>query len=833
MAKDDKSKSRGLFWLGIGLLAGVGLGGAYAWRKTSERYKPKTTGGFKLAGLNSLVEVWRDIWGVPHIYAQNEHDLFYAQGFVQAQDRFWQMELHRRIGLGQTAAIFGRKTLEIDRFIHRVGINRAASVDLTALDKESASLLEAYSAGVNAFLQENKLPIEFSFLRHKPEAWRPLDTLAWIKTFAWSLSSNYDLELTRAKILKRLGSRLASKLEPIYPKGHPLVTPPGADYQGIAEKIVNSYAENLLMPMLSEGGGSNNWVISGSRTASGKPLLANDPHLPLQMPGLWYEMHLDCPTLKAIGATLPGAPTIAIGHNDHIAWGATAAMTDLQDLFVEKFLPDQPNHYLRSGLWREAETVKIDIAIKDELNHQEEILVTQHGPVISDLPIHSSKKEEFNYKLSLKWTGYQPSNLLGSFLALNRAKNWEEFRASFQNWTAPGFNMVYADTQGNIGYQLIACPPIRKNPSAGTLPIPGWESANDWQGIVDYQEMPSMYNPPEGLIITANNKIVGDDYPYHLSSDFVSGYRAERIRELLENNHQVTIEDCRQIQGDFTTIAGRKFAELLLEHIEKEDLSPIAAKAILEFDGWHGEASTESTAQSLYQTTLHNLLERVLGGLLAEDLRAYLGYAESGSLSKLSSFVGRFLPILLKMIEEDVQTLLVELAKPQKWSELLQASFEEAVSQLAKRFGNNPKTWAWKKLHIVRFEHPFGTANRALRPLFNRGPYAIGGDVETPAQMAFPPLANAQGGFEVTGWAVSYRQIVDLGDLDNSWMCHTTGQSGSPFSPHYDDMIKMWLKTELHPMLFDKEKVLEFSKAKLLLLPTENNQTKLANKSGV
>lgn len=834
MAKDgqDKGKSRNWLWLGLGILAGASVGGAaYAWKKTSNRYKAQVNGGFKLQGLQDFVEVWRDHWGVPHIYAQNEHDLFYAQGFVQAQDRLWQMELNRRIGLGKTAAIFGNKTLEIDRFVHRVGITRAATGDLAALDNESAAVLDAYSAGVNAFIKQNKLPIEFSLLNLQPEPWSPLDTLAFVKLFAWSLSSNFDLELTRVRLIKRLGVKLASYLEPIYPKGQPLVSPPGANYEGAAESILRCYADNFLMPMLNEGGGSNNWVISGKRTQSGKPLLANDPHLPLQIPGLWYEMHLDSPSLKAIGATLPGAPTIAIGHNENIAWGATAAMTDLQDLFIEKFLKDEPNHYFRSGLWREAETIKFNIAVKGEPDHHEEILVTHHGPVIADLPIASSDTKQDTYKLSLKWTGHEPSNLLGSFLALNRAKNWSEFRAAFQNWPAPGFNMVYADTQGNIGYQLIACPPIRKT-GGGTLPLAGWESENDWKDKVPYNEMPSIYNPHDGLIITANNKIVEDDYPYHISSDFANGYRAERIRELLKDNYQVTIEDCRQIQGDFTTIAGRQFREILLENIIVEDLSPLAKKAFSEFNDWKGEATTESIAQTLYQVTLQHLLEKTLSPLLKEDLHSYLGRSE-GTLAKLNSFTSRFIPTLIKMLKENDETLLRELPTTHSWSEILQASFEHAVSQLSKRFGANLKAWQWKKLHFINFEHPFGRKNRAMSLLFNRGPYAIGGDVETPAQMAFPALGTAQGGFEVTGWAVSYRQIIDLSDLENSWMCPATGQSGSPFSKHYDDLIKLWQNNELHPMLFDKERVIEFSEGKLLLLPTEPIQTQLAKKAGV
>ncbi|KAF0249873.1 MAG: penicillin amidase, partial [bacterium] len=272
--------------------------------------------------------------------------------------------------------------------------------------------------------------------------------------------------------------------------------------------------------------------------------------------------------------------------------------------------------------------------------------------------------------------------------------------------------------------------------------------------------------------------------------------------------------------------------KLLLDKVIVEDLSPLAAQAIKEFEGWQGEATTESTAQTLYQLTLQHLLEKALGGLLGEDLHRFLGRSE-GALAKLNSFTSRFTPTLLKMIAEDDNTLLVELPSPRTWAELLQASFEHIVSQLSKRFGANPKLWQWKKLHFITFEHPFGTANRAMRPLFNRGPYPIGGDVETPAQMAFPALGNAQGGFEVTGWAVSYRQIVDLSDLENSWMCPATGQSGSPFSKHYDDLIKLWLNNELHPMLFEKQRIVEFSEGKLLLLPTEPTQAQLSKKVGV
>lgn len=822
--RTEKKPRRGWLWLGLSLLAGAGIGSVYAWKKASNRFQPQTKGLLTLPGLLDKVVVERDRWGVPHIFAENEADLFRAQGFIQAQDRLWQLELNRRIGTGTLSAVIGKRGLDLDKFTHRVGIARAANQDLLSLDESSAAILEAFSAGVNAFIDLNKLPVEFSILKYRPEPWRPLDTLAWVKTFAWSLSGNYDTEFTRALMLSKLGSRLAAKFEPFYPKGHPLIAPEGADYEGITEEMLAVYQHELLAPLLTGGGGSNNWVISGSRTESGKPLLANDPHLPLQMPSLWYEMHLSCPSLEAVGACLPGSPCVAIGRNRNIAWGATAAMTDLQDLFIEQFNPENPKQYLRDGQWEDAEVINIDFAVKGQENYREELLVTAHGPVIADLP-HSVKSPDRNYKIALQWTGYRPSNLLGSFLALNRASDWDEFREAFRNWTAPGFNMIYADRAGNIGYQLIAPAPIRKT-GGGLLPLPGWLSDNDWQGYIPYDELPTIYNPPSGIIITANNRIANNEYPYYLSSDYANGYRAARLQELFNSKQKFSLEDCRIFQNDCTTLPGRHWAKLFVEKVNPEDLSPLAKEAFKYVKGWNGEAKITSVAQSLYQTTLQKLYNHVFGGLLGDDVHYYLGKSLLGVITRINSFVGRSSPFILDMIEKDDRSVIDELPSPQSWSWILQYCFEQAVADLSRRFGSNVKSWQWGKLHRANFEHPLGTV-KALKPLFNRGSYPIAGDGDTPAQMAFPALGNAQTGFNVTGWAVSYRQIVDLSNMENSYMCHTTGQSGSPFSPHYDDMIKLWLKGEMHPMISERRNIDRHSEARLIL---ESDQPKRPQK---
>lgn len=802
------------FWMGVGLLAGVGVaaGSVYAWKKTSERFKPQTSGSLRLEGLQSKVEVLRDRWGVAHIYAQNEADLFYAQGYVQAQDRLWQMELNRRAVLGRLASLFGERALEADLMTHRSGLADAAARDLEALDPESASLIEVYCAGVNAFIAQQRLPIEFTLLRYEPTPWTPLDVVGVGKLMAWSLSSNYQTELIRARLFNRLGSELASRLEPLFPQGQPIISPPGARYEGVAEAVLEAYHRYSFLPFVEQGGGSNNWTVSGSLTDTGETMLANDPHLALQMPNIWYESHLNCPEMDVIGASLPGTPCIVLGHNRHIAWGVTSAMVDVQDLFIEQFQQENPRLYLRDGQWVEAEMRRIEIEVKGRPNHIEELPVTVHGPVIAELPGREG------YRLALQWVGHRPSNTLKCILAINRASNWEEFRRSLPEWQLPALNFVYADVDGNIGYQLVGHAPIRQT-GGGTLPLAGWDSRNDWQGFVPFEEMPYSFNPTQGFIVTANNKLVGEDYPYHLSSDFATGYRAERITRLLSECDKVTVEDCRRIQNDCFTIPGRRFATLLVNRMQGRNLPPLARKALQELERWDGMAAVESCGETIYQTTFHKLMVELFSKPLGDDLRSFLGGGEMGSMSLLNAFAGRSLPFVLDQLEHD-DPFLLSLAGHSSWNDLLESCLISAVTDLSARLGSEPRRWKWGRLHTANFEHPLG-AVRGLRMLFNRGPIPVPGDGETPAQAAFIPMPSSKSSFEARGWLPSYRQIIDLGDFDRSLMILAGGQSGSPFSPHYDDFIKPWSEGKLHPMLFSRNKIEEQLEGILELLPTK------------
>ncbi|MCS6885774.1 MAG: penicillin acylase family protein [Acidobacteriota bacterium] len=787
------------FWTGLGLLAGAGLaaGSIYAWKKTSERFQPQTSGKLSFKQLNSRVEVLRDRWGVPHIYAESEADLLFAQGYVHAQDRLWQMEINRRVPQGRLSAILGEAALELDLLAHRTGL---VQVNETASDEESLKLLDSYCAGINAFIEQDRLPIEFSILRHKPSPWSPQDVAAVGRLMAWSLSGNHQIELVRARTARRLG-RVISKLTPFFPKGYPVIFPPGSTWEGSSEPLNKAYS---LMPLIEQGGGSNNWTVSGTLTETGKPILANDPHLALQMPNIWYELHLCCPTLEAIGATIPGIPFVAIGHNRRIAWGVTSAMADVQDLFIERFHDSDEELYLYDGTWHKAEKRHIKIDIRGGKLHEEDILLTAHGPVVANL--------DKQHRLSLSWVGHTLSNEPAALLALNRASNWQEFRSALAKWQLPTLNFVYADVDGNIGYQLAGRIPVR-NRYGGIVPLPGWDKANDWQGTVPFEELPSCLNPEQGFVVTANNKLTTDDFPYNLGSDFATGYRAERITKLLTSCKKVTVSDSKRIQLDCYTIPGKRFAELLVSRLKKSNLSPIAQKALDILAHWDGQASVDSSAETIYQSTMEKLLVAVFSAHLGEDLAAFLGTLHIGSVAMTNGLAGRMLPVVLEHLTTD-DPLLPELAGKASWTELLESSFFEAVNELSRKLGSEPSKWHWGKLHKVSLNHPLGVLP-GLRKLFNRGPIPFPGDSETPAQAAFIPLE----GFEAKSWMPSYRQIIDLSDFDKSMMIIAGGQCGSPFSSHYDDFIKPWAEGKLHPMLFARQSIEQHLEAKLELLP--------------
>jgi penicillin G amidase len=793
-------------------LAGVGVMAAL------RRPLPRTSGALTLPELEAPVQVLRDRWGVPHIYARSNADLFMAQGFVHAQDRLWQMEFNRRTGHGQLAEIFGPIALDSDRFLRVMGFSRLARREAELLSGETRVAIEAYVRGVNAYItmHASRLPVEFTLLRLRPRLWDAADVLVWGKIMAHTLCENWTDEILRARIIATVGAERAAELEPTYRDGHPLIVPAGIAYRpDIGEDALRGAA--AVANFVSQGGGqgSNNWVVAGARSASGMPLLANDPHLALRTPSLWYEAHLNGGDYHVTGASLPGAPGIIIGHNERIAWGVTNAMTDVQDLYVERFDPADPTRYEFQGQWERAEIVREEIAIKGHSQpHVEEVRITRHGPIISPLvpttdqrPTTNDQRERRPVEaLALRWTALEPSRIFDSILALNRATDWLSFRAALADWTVPAQNFVYADVEGHIGYTLGGDIPIRAQDD-GRLPVPGWTGEYEWTGIVPHAELPHVFDPPEGFIATANNRIAGDSYSYPLPGEWLNGYRVMRIRELLAQVSRHDAASFVRIQGDQRSLPGLDLAALADQLPATNVVAQHARDALT---SWDGELTAESVGGTIY-VRLREQLMRAAYAEVAEPLATVTGLDAFASLPGVE-YLERALPrVLQRIAERDDAWLPVG----RTWNDILAAAWEATVTELRLAYGDDVRLWIYGREHTLTLRHPLD-AVPALAKLLDRGPFPMGGDVDTvlmgylPRQFAGPPFYVAP----------SYRQICDPSDWDRSQSIHPPGQSGQPGSRHYADMLQPWLRMQYHPMLWSRARVEAAAVERMTLEPT-------------
>ncbi len=791
--------------VGIALLVvGVILAGVGTW--FVRRPWPQVDGTVAVSGLSAPVEVIRDEWGVPHIYAENEHDLFFAQGYVHAQDRLWQMEFNRRIGSGTLSAVLGEATLDTDRFLRTLGLRRAAEKDWAIVDDDTRVVLEAYAEGVNAYIEthRDRLPLEFTILGVDPAPWTPVDTLAWGKVMSFDLGGNYEFELLRARIIAELGEEAAQQLLPPYAEGAPVIIPPearsyawlrGADFDGL----------DALSAILGDRGpfwGSNNWVVHGSRTATGMPMLANDTHLGLNMPSIWYENGLHGGRFDSVGFTCPGVPMVIIGHNSRIAWGVTNLAPDVQDFYIEKLDdPARPTRYEFQGWWQDLQVIQETIEVKDQSPVTLNVLVTRHGPIMNDVIGDLEDAEP----MALRWTALEEGGtLFRAVVLINLATNWDEFRHALSFWDVPSQNFVYADVDGNVGYQSPGRIPIRAPGHQGLVPVPGWTGEYEWQGFIPFDELPSVFNPPTGFIATANNKVVPDDYPYHLAYEWAAPYRAQRITDLLAADDDVTLEDMQSIQAQTYSLPAEAMRPYLLA-IEPED--DLQARALAQVEAWDLYSEADRPGAAIYQVWYWFLLRNTLADELGDDL--------------MEDYRGEHythVPMMVDLMAQadspwfdDVTTAQVETR-----DDIVRRSLADAVAWLSERYGDAPEQWEWGRLHTMTFVHqPLGQSGIGLLEwLFNSKPIPARGDNFTVDAASFDfnePFAMNHG--------VSQRQIVDLSNLANSMTVHTTGQSGQLFHPHREDFISLWQNVEYHPMLFDREAVEANAEATLTLTP--------------
>jgi len=799
----------------VGLL---GLGVGYT---TIRRPWPRIRGNVRVDGLEGEVTIIRDSWGVPHIYASNTHDLFFAQGYVHAQDRFWQMEFSRRTGSGRLAEILGPSALSNDRFIRTVGWHRTAAEEFDLLDDEVRAVLEAYAEGVNAYIssRRGRLGLEFTVLglngvRFDPEPWTPYDTLTWAKVMAWNLGGNRNAELLRAAIAARLGSDAVAVLVPPYPADNPIIVPQPLLTPTLSTVPPEAFASYVFGS--SEGIGSNNWVVAGSRTETGMPLLANDPHLGIQMPAIWYEVGLHCEPRNAacpynvVGVSFPGSPGVIIGHNERIAWGVTNLGPDVQDLFIERVNPENPNQVEFQGQWEDMQIIREEIAVAG----QEEpvvvnVRVTRHGPIINDIAGGVEQAWSFGWQpLAFSWTALEHGTITRSILLLNRASNWNEFRRALAYWDAPGQNFVYADVEGNIGYQATGRIPIRAA-GDGTMPVPGWSGEYEWIGTIPFNELPYAFNPPQGYIVTANNAVVGPDYPYFLSADWDSGYRARRIVDMIEADPSLSIADMQAMQGDSMALWAQDVLPYILplpatcpmcSQNEQERL--LEAMELLR--AWDGRSTRDSVGAAIFNALSIHLIDLTFGDELGADLL-------TRARTTLTLPLVNILPEQSSPWFDNIRTPAVETR-----DEIIMQALLDTIDELTERLGPDMSRWQWGELHTATFQGQ-GLGQSGIRPIeaiFNRGPVPVdgaGGAVNNTAFRLDDPYA--------VGTVPSYRQIVDLGDWSRSLSMHTTGQSGHAFHRHYDDMIDPWRNIEYHPMLWQRADVEADAEGVLLLRP--------------
>ena len=737
------------------------------------RSNPKIKGKIRLPDLQEEVSVIIDDWGVPHIFAQNEKDLYFASGYMQAQERMWQMELTRRAGFGRLSGIFGKMALERDKFMRNMGFEEAALNDFGNLSPKMRELIASYCNGINAWMDSRKLnwPIEFLVLRFRPEPWTPLDSLVVKEIMALMLCPDYKSEAVRGKLAESLG---AEKALQILEEGIP--SPP-------SESAMVSWQDMLAVPPFQ---GSNNWVVSGNRSESGKPLLANDPHLQITLPPIWYEMHVNCPGLNAVGVTLPGVPFIIIGHNPSVAWGITNSAADVQDLYMEK-LDSSGNMYLDRGEWKPLFKKKQEIKIKGRRKPEEiEIRWTERGPIITPIVIESQTP------LSLSWTIYEGGRTMEAFYLLNKARNWQEFSEALALFDVPSQNFVYADTEGNIGYYLSGKIPIRAA-QAAVFPFPGWKEEGQWQGFIDEDKKPNLFNPEEGYIVTANNKIVPDGFPYYVSFDWDIPFRADRVRELLLQKEKHSIESFKIMQNDVYTKEGEAFLPVFKDVEETDDNAGEALRLLKDWD----LRMSSGKEPALFEAFINIFHAEVFKDELGENFGDF-----DPSFRRKKAGILRLLSDPHSSWYDNTETPQVENRE-----DIVRISLEQAHDKLEKKYGP-PDDWDWMRFHSIRFRHSLGEV-----PLFrflNRGPYPLDGHAYT-IRASFPAFGTSSGS--------SYRQIIDLSDFKNSICVLTSGQSGCFLSRFYDDQIPLWLEGQYHPMLFFPDDIRASSAGTLKLVP--------------
>ena len=762
---------------------------------------PRVDGVVKLQGLGSSVEIYRDRFGIPHVRAATEQDAFFAQGFVTAQDRLWHMEYDRKRGAGRWAEMVGSPALEQDKTMRRFRLEASARADYEASGQRSRTMLDAYALGVNAFIETTAtLPVEYRITGLSPEPWQPWDGLVIYKV-RHILMGVFESKLWRAQVLEGVGPEKAALLFPGYQPGQLLILPPGMTYTGPLSDSLEELSQGVaaLRHLNGSSGGSNSWVISGDRTASGKPLLAGDSHRALDTPNVYYQNHLSCPDFDVTGLSFPGVPGFPhFGHNKSVAWCVTHTGADYQDLYIEQFKEGDSSQYLFQGEWREAQVYSEVIKVKHGTDEYIQVSVTHHGPVISGDP-------EKGAALSFRYTATDgPSIWTETLWKMLQAEDCDGLIESMREWVDPCQNFLIADVHGNFGYFCRGRLPIRSMANAW-LPVPGWTGEHEWQGDVPFEEMPRSMNPEQGYIATANNRPVGDDYPHYISLDFNPGFRARRVTDGLLALNRPTASDMAKVHAERVSIPAQAYVGFLKQVEPQDPLSALAKEKLL---AWPGHMDAGRIEPTIYSAFRDALLKNLLIHNLGEDL-ADRAWDTDGR--GLGMFMNRLKARLITVIAEDDRSLL---PPGQDWPSMMSRALAKGVADLKQRLGDDLENWRWEKIHQAHPRHTLSDAYPELAGLLDPPPMPMNGDGDTPLAGTY----STADPFRVTSLSVA-RYAYDLADWDNSLWAVPLGASGHPGSPHYHDQSETWRQVQMVPMLYAWDRIIAQAESQQRLEP--------------
>jgi penicillin amidase len=795
--------------------------GGYVFYNSLTESLPVYKGELNAPSLKSEVKIYFDSLVVPYIFAENDEDAAFALGYLHARERMFSMDMIRRAGEGRLSEIFGTETLPFDKMFRTVGLSTTAKMIKEKMNPEGLKLLEAYSRGVNYYLEEkkNKYPVEFDALGYQPEEWKPEHSIIIIRMMAWELNLGWWTDLAFTELVQKFGEEKVKEILPGYPENAPTIIPP--EIKKFAQVNTNfietDKAFRKFIGMTGTHLGSNNWVVNSQLSVSGKPIIANDPHLAYRAPGIWFAAVIKSPNWNAAGVTLPGVPGIVIGKNDNISWTLTSIMTDETDFYFET-LDSSRTKYLQDGSWKDLEIIEDTIFSRDGIKEPIEIKFTHRGPIISNIHPYNFvyNNDESTYPpISMRWLGNEFSDEMDAFLGINKAKNWNEFKFAVEKFNIPGQNFIYADKEGNIGYVFGGGLPIRSGNST-TFLFDGSDSKNDWKGFVPRNELPYLFNPPANYIATANNKVI-KDFKYHITNLWEPSSRIERITELLQSKSKHSVEDYMKYQSDVKSPYAKQIVPYILYAFEKVDVKDENLRMSLQLmREWNYEMDKYQQAPAIFLTFFDKLMKNIYMDEMGEDL--FNQYVFLANVPYRN---------VLELLQNPYSDWYNDVKKNEGKTrdDVISQSLTDALDELENKFGKDVKDWQWGNLHKVTFKHAFAGVSWIIDEVVNIGPYEISGDGTTifNTEYAFSESIEEYPLFRHKPFdcelGPSMRFIYDFAKPDEFYLILTTGQSGNIFSDHYQDQTELFLNGKYMKIRTNEESIKVPNNNLLRLLP--------------